>query len=138
MDYKDQIKSPKWQKRRLEILSRDNFTCQVCGATEETLHVHHICYLKGKDIWDYPDNLLITLCDKCHEAEHLAKEEWIEDVIMKINSLGFTHIEICGMLYALYQELGSGLKSPEDIFGKVFSYATEIIRIWEWRDSLKK
>ena len=138
MNYKDQIKSPKWQRRRLEILSRDNFTCQVCGAKEETLHVHHICYLKEKEIWDYPDNLLITLCESCHETEHKFKDEWIKNAIMKINTLGFMHVEICAMLYALHFELDSGLKSPEDIFGDVFSYATGIMRIWEWRDSLKK
>ena len=51
--YSDKLKSPKWQKKRLEILQRDNFTCFNCGDTERTLHVHHESYIKGKEPWDY-------------------------------------------------------------------------------------
>lgn len=51
MDYKEQIKSPKWQKRRLEIMQKDNFTCQLCGDTESMLNVHHLTYHKDKKIW---------------------------------------------------------------------------------------
>lgn len=61
MDYKEQIKSPKWQKRRLEILQLDNFTCQICGDNEHTLNVHHLVYYKDKKIWEYEDWELITL-----------------------------------------------------------------------------
>ena len=31
MNYSEQLKSPKWQKKRLEIMQRDKFTCQLCG-----------------------------------------------------------------------------------------------------------
>ena len=63
MNYQEQIKSPKWQRRRLEILNRDNFTCQICGCQEKTLNVHHLMYDKNKEIWDYDDWQLITLCE---------------------------------------------------------------------------
>jgi hypothetical protein len=73
--YKDKLKSPKWQKRRLEIMERDGFQCQMCFDREETLTVHHKEYLKGLEPWEYEDKYLITLCEDCHESIHY----WIED-----------------------------------------------------------
>lgn len=65
--YFDQIKSPKWQKRRLEILSRDGFKCTSCSETNDQLHIHHLKYDFTKNIWDYEDEDLITLCEICHQ-----------------------------------------------------------------------
>jgi 5-methylcytosine-specific restriction endonuclease McrA len=66
--YSDLLKDPRWQKKRLEILQRDNFTCQLCGDTEATLHIHHKGYIAGNDPWDYSNDLLITFCEDCHEV----------------------------------------------------------------------
>jgi 5-methylcytosine-specific restriction endonuclease McrA len=65
-NYSDKLKDPRWQKKRLEILSRDNFTCKCCGDNESTLHVHHLIYSSGNP-WEAPDNTLETLCASCHE-----------------------------------------------------------------------
>ncbi len=67
--YAEKLRDPRWQKKRLEILERDEWTCQLCGDKETTLVVHHRWYRKGKDPWDYPDNCLATLCESCHEQE---------------------------------------------------------------------
>ena len=75
MTYADQLKSPKWQKKRLEILERDNFSCTSCGGKEKQLHVHHGYYEKNILLWDYIDETLHTLCDDCHELAH---EELLE------------------------------------------------------------
>jgi len=64
MKYLDQLKSPKWQKKRLEILSRDNWTCKKCGDKDTELHVHHLKY-SGKPYESNNDDL-ITLCKHCH------------------------------------------------------------------------
>lgn len=66
--YREKLLDPRWQKRRLEILSRDAFTCQHCFDGESTLHVHHRWYVKGEP-WDVPDEALVTLCESCHEEE---------------------------------------------------------------------
>jgi 5-methylcytosine-specific restriction endonuclease McrA len=74
--YAEELKHPLWQKKRLKIMQRDNFTCQNCDDKESTLHVHHLIYLPKEDYpnpWDYPDTLLITLCDTCHKEEHTYK-----------------------------------------------------------------
>ena len=67
MTYVEKLKHPKWQKKRLEILERDDFTCQDCGRTDKTLHVHHFYYERNKMPWEYPCEHLITLCAPCHE-----------------------------------------------------------------------
>lgn len=75
MSYAEQLKKPQWQKKRLEILERDKWTCQMCGDTEATLTVHHKSYkmVDGKfvDIWDYDNCDLTTLCELCHSKEEL-------------------------------------------------------------------
>lgn len=107
MDYKEQIKSPRWQKRRLEILQRDDFTCQICGCQDKTLHVHHTTYEKDKMIWEYPDEMLITLCEDCHEYEH-ALDDSIKDELWSIKKRGVTNHEIFALLQSIDIDLFRG------------------------------
>lgn len=69
--HSEQLKHKDWQRRRLEIFQRDNFTCQSsgCDKTNNTLEVHHVDYFSGKKLWEYPDDMLITLCHKCYNKE---------------------------------------------------------------------
>lgn len=66
---------PKWKSRRKEILVRDNHRCIHCRSSRN-LQVHHRQYhfvashKQFKLPWDYPDNLLITLCERCHSRGH--------------------------------------------------------------------
>ena len=62
----DQYKDPRWQKKRLEIMQRDNFTCCMCDDTTSTLNVHHRKYILGRKPWEYEDEDFITLCEECH------------------------------------------------------------------------
>ncbi len=70
MTYKEQISHPKWQKKRLEILQRDNFTCIVCGSNDKELNVHHLYYKSDTMIWDYDDECYVSLCKNCHDNYH--------------------------------------------------------------------
>lgn len=74
MTYGEQLKDPRWQKRRLEILQRDNWTCQECSDNKSTLHVHHRRYVRGQMAWQAADDDLVTLCEGCHEAITLARD----------------------------------------------------------------
>lgn len=71
--YSEKLKDPRWQKKRLEILERDNWECKSCSDTENTLHVHHKFYENKKEPWEYDNECLITLCADCHilEAEQM-------------------------------------------------------------------
>lgn len=64
--YWEKLKDPRWQKKRLEIMQRDDFSCQVCSSKDNTLNVHHRIYRKGKSPWEYEESDLVTLCEKCH------------------------------------------------------------------------
>lgn len=66
LSYGDKLKNPLWQKKRLEILNRDEFTCQLCSDTTTELHIHHKEYLPGRDPWEYEDENFQTLCKHCH------------------------------------------------------------------------
>jgi 5-methylcytosine-specific restriction endonuclease McrA len=104
ISYSEKLKNPRWQKRRLDILTRDNFKCASCGESEKILHVHHKTYTYGNDPWDYPDSNLITLCERCHESEEFYKNE-IKGAIHDILQMGGTNKIILDCL----QELGSKL-----------------------------
>lgn len=52
------------RKLRDEILERDNHKCQICGATNRKLHVHH--KIKRKNGGKTVSENLITLCPSCH------------------------------------------------------------------------
>jgi hypothetical protein len=74
MNYQEKLKSPKWQKKRLEILNRDNFTCCACGDTETELHVHHLKYVG--EPYDAPNKSLQTLCKYCHQYFTFLNKEY--------------------------------------------------------------
>lgn len=73
MAYETWLKRKEWQKRRLYIFERDNFKCQctTCKTPDSILEVHHLEYL-SYDLkpWEYPDDMLITLCSVCHSKEN--------------------------------------------------------------------
>jgi len=64
--YWEQLKDPRWQKMRLEVMGRADFKCEQCGDGSNTLNVHHSHYEKGCAPWEYPPESLHCLCEKCH------------------------------------------------------------------------
>lgn len=80
MTYQELLKDGRWQVKKTEIMTRDNFTCRLCGARASdgvTLNVHHIHYNRGAAPWDYDNSELITLCESCHKMEHSKINEQI-------------------------------------------------------------
>ena len=57
-----------FSSRKEAVLNRDSYTCQICGAKNTRLEVHHIVY-RSKGGTDNEDNL-ITLCESCHKKIH--------------------------------------------------------------------
>ena len=56
---------------REHALSRDGYTCQICGAKHTRLEVHHIKYRSQGGTNDLYN--LITLCESCHKKIHAGK-----------------------------------------------------------------
>lgn len=67
LSYSDKLKDPRWQKKRLEIMERDEWRCRSCRSDSKQLQVHHIVYSRI-DPWEYSNEVLQTLCCDCHEV----------------------------------------------------------------------
>ena len=67
--YSEKLRDPRWQRKRLEIMQRDNFTCTQCGNKSEIQNIHHWQY--SKEPWSAKNQDLTTVCRSCHEEiEH--------------------------------------------------------------------
>lgn len=75
MKYSEKLRDPRWQRKRLEIMQRDNFTCLACGDTEKTQNVHHKKYHGSP--WEAPSESLETLCEPCHEKRTKLNAEFL-------------------------------------------------------------
>lgn len=94
--YAEKLQHPKWQRRRLEILNRDNFACTICGDTESALHVHHYEYLGNIDPWEYSDDMLTTLCNMHHDKE-LGRESLEKHLAMTLKMNGFLYDDLVAL-----------------------------------------
>lgn len=90
--YSEKLKDPRWQRVRLEAMELAEWECQKCGASENTLHVHHKQYMKDRDPWDYELNQLAVLCESCHERLHETPDRLI-DVISRLPIDGMKWID---------------------------------------------
>ncbi len=84
-----QYRDPRWQRRRLEIFQRANFTCEYCQRTDLPLHVHHGIYRKGHAQWEYEDFELHCLCEECHHGE-TARSQVLKEWICRMDRDQFT------------------------------------------------
>lgn len=75
--YGEKLKDPRWQKLRLEVMSSNEFHCEICGDGEATLHVHHKEYFKGREPWEYEAGQLAVICESCHENQH-SKDDFLK------------------------------------------------------------
>lgn len=75
MVYDQLLKDIRWKAKSNQIKNRDGKKCLNCGDNK-FLQVHHRQYHFVKSIgdfkkpWDYPNDILITLCKACHDQGH--------------------------------------------------------------------
>jgi hypothetical protein len=100
--YSEQLKDPRWQRKRIEIMQRDNFGCQLCGDTQTELHIHHKKYLKNKLAFEYDNTHLITYCKHCHIVTEYLKPIKIKKLIKFNNSFGRLFIIKTNDYYDVY------------------------------------
>lgn len=82
--YWEQLRDPRWQKVRLEVMQRDEWRCLDCDGKTGTLNVHHTYYERGLSPWEYPIESLRTLCEPCHEKA----QEWMRVLQREIGLTG--------------------------------------------------
>lgn len=100
--YSEKLKDPRWQKKRLEILSRDGFMCKKCCNDKLTLNVHHRYYNNGFEPWEYPDECYVTLCNDCHEFEHSNRRNCESNLIQTLKEVGAEYWQLQLISQALY------------------------------------
>lgn len=64
--YAEKLRDPRWVEKRNQIRSRAGGACEECGKSG-SVEVHHCCYVRGWQPWEYPDHLLKCVCRGCHE-----------------------------------------------------------------------
>lgn len=114
MTYREKLLDPRWQKKRLEIFDRDDFSCKKCGGKTKTLHVHHLFYQSGKEPWDYENKYLITLCHECHESETLYYQQAIADLLHALRENQY----LSDNIEALACDIQSGNYEKRELFIK--------------------
>ena len=100
------------------VLSRDNYTCQICGAKNTKLQVHHIRF-RSDGGSNRMDNL-VTLCKECHDKVHTGELEYTKKVKSFKHS---THMNI--MRKRLAQSLKNEFRNVFETFGYLTKYARE-------------
>jgi hypothetical protein len=119
-NYKEQFLDPRWQKKRLEVLERDEWACIDCFDSESTLHVHHTYYEKGNKVWEYPNDSLITLCASCHQHEEDQIKQYSELIIETLRRSKFRADD--------WRQLSFGISKcifqmPGEIMAHAYSFA---------------
>lgn len=120
LTYYEKLRDPRWQKKRLEVMQENNFSCELCGDSTTTLNVHHKEYFKDWEPWNYTNSQLACLCEPCHENQHsnldmlklacsvLNIEERIEVAALIAGYLGenlSTFIKLSGAQYYPYLDV---------------------------------
>ena len=102
MTYTEKLQDPRWKKRRLQILDRDEWACQNCMISGVVLHVHHIAYRMRAEPWDYPDHMLVPLCAECHGSaadETYSMVEAIMAARLRLGPFAPEHLAAVGALF---------------------------------------
>jgi len=131
--YSEKLKDPRWQKKRLEIFERDEFTCVSCGDKKNTLVVHHKRYDSYNEPWNENEVNLVSLCEKCHKEHHDKKNLFKSSHILldEVNRSAFfaqTHLLsqfISSKDEVKNLEFKENIKLIENIFVKSFVLVKE-------------
>ena len=100
------------------VLSRDNYTCQICGKTHTRLEVHHII-LRSEGGSNRMDNLVV-LCKDCHAKVHTGELDFTKKVKSFKHS---SHMNI--MRKRLVQSLKNEFSNVFETFGYLTKYVRE-------------
>lgn len=120
--YFEKLQDPRWQKKRLEVMQRDNFKCVSCGIDDVQLNIHHRYYVRGRDPWKYPMFCFKTLCKDCHQSEHNDEDQSVDTFETILEMFGIEDVCVEKKVYYLAQYVGimesEGFK-PLDVLGKI-------------------
>lgn len=117
--YSEMLKDPRWQKKRLQIMNRDDFTCRSCGDKSTTLHVHHLAYVRNACPWEYEDRFLVTLCENCHEEETECRKAAEDSLLEALKIDTFATAEEVLMFGDIVKMIGTDKGSVGDVLNVI-------------------
>lgn len=97
-----------WKMRRLEILERDNYTCQYCGYRSEKYQIAH--HIDGNPENNEDENLT-TICQMCNLIEHAGQGCVVQGVVDLYKKSKFPQNDII----RITREMRDNGKSDEEI-----------------------
>ncbi len=113
ISYYEKLQDPRWQKIRLRVFERDNWTCRYCGSNKEQLQIHHTYYNKEYEPWDYNDDHLITLCKSCHQDETDTRYDNERALLKALKVAGFNTNDIDNLTQCFKQyNISNGFENP--------------------------
>lgn len=105
MTYSEKLRHPLWQKKRLQILERDRWTCLTCGATDKPLNVYHLLHIKSNCPWEYSDNHYQTLCEDCRKEREEITDKALNAIRLSLGNVPTHKLSaIADKLYKLATE----------------------------------
>lgn len=104
-DYSQRLKDPRWQRKRLEVMERDNWTCRDTYVKDKPLNVHHCWYAKGGP-WETPNEYLLTLTEEAHR-----ERQELESRAKKALGRHFANMQLCEL-----QDIVKSLENSEHIW----------------------
>lgn len=125
LSYAEMLKDPRWQKKRLEVMQRDGFRCQHCLSEDKELQVHHLTYHRGTKPWEYKDEELITLCERCHKNESEEKKnsyELFKELKDAFEKSGYSYELLNSLLTSLCYVVKYGNTDPDFVDGNAISF----------------
>jgi 5-methylcytosine-specific restriction endonuclease McrA len=93
MTYKEKLRDPRWQKKRLEIFQRDDWACCTCHRKDSTLQVHHLIYAR-REPWEYPDQVYQTLCETCHAERQEITDKIVDAMRLSLRNIPTKRLEV--------------------------------------------
>lgn len=101
--YQAELSTKHWQDRSHAIKTRDNLKCQAfnCATPDSPLQVHHIDYISHQRPWQYPDDMLVSLCSTCHEKEQ-TRYHFESNLFTALKMKGFLACDILALTTLLY------------------------------------
>lgn len=125
--YSEKLKDFRWKDKRIEILERDEYSCQICGFESKSNHIHHTYYDKDIEPWEYENNSLITLCQGCHEDEENMKSLEITSYKYAMG-LGLLRTEVAQIIVLLsqIQEKQQDRELIKEIISSAINYLRKI------------
>ncbi len=132
LNYWQKLQDPRWQQKRLQVMSNQGWRCQKCGATEHSgipFTVHHRYYVSKREPWNYPSGCYVLLCDPCHENDHSSPDEekgW-ESIIDVLGASDEQYFAFADFLIDVSRDADSRLRLFYGVFKLCQDHRSELV-----------